>query len=233
MGSTFAAESPGHGGVGSPPRAWGVPLAAFYGGGAPRFTPTCVGSTPMPPLRWSAATVHPHVRGEYSRQPITDASLNGSPPRAWGVRFCAINRINSSRFTPTCVGSTRRRTSATCRAGWFTPTCVGSTMRSMVGAFRLLGSPPRAWGVRGVLCPWLCYWRFTPTCVGSTTVSRALEPTLPVHPHVRGEYGWNRDRRPRRRGSPPRAWGVRVVAGGREGCCRFTPTCVGSTRVAP
>ena len=51
----------------------------------------------------------------------------------------------------------------------------------------------------------------------------------PVHPHVRGEYvadggsyaPWN--------GSPPRAWGILIVASEAMEFSRFTPTCVGNT----
>ena len=52
---------------GSSPRAWGIHGRAACTLKVGRFIPTCVGNTPpcsCPACRWS---VHPHVRGEYSR----------------------------------------------------------------------------------------------------------------------------------------------------------------------
>ena len=72
--------------VGSPPRAWGIPLeavAALHTSGSPprawgildtlsrtplgsRFTPTCVGNTERRKSTAPRPPVHPHVRGEYA-----------------------------------------------------------------------------------------------------------------------------------------------------------------------
>src|SRR5690606_3350618 len=50
--------------VGSPPRAWGRPPLDPIPRGAPRFTPTCVGTTTHLNARPRIHTVHPHVRGD-------------------------------------------------------------------------------------------------------------------------------------------------------------------------
>ena len=114
---------------GSPPRAWGQ-LACRRAASvrmavhphvrgddhsahaarrlAPRFTPTCVGTTTFLRCnRCAVCTVHPHVRGDNAMQhaaalqrsavhphvrgdnaPVTDSNPGscGSPPRAWGQR---------------------------------------------------------------------------------------------------------------------------------------------------
>ena len=115
---------------GSPPRAWGQLLPPPLQTLCARFTPTCVGTTPV----------------------VIAGSLNhvGSPPRAWGQLVIIVENILIHRFTPTCVGTTneywycnshlpvhphvRGDNQAPHRsrysAGRFTPTCVGTTQIS-------------------------------------------------------------------------------------------------------
>jgi len=187
---------------GSPPRAWGrLSLPAkgnpwrpvhphvrgedeHHRGDHPpghRFTPTCVGKTmstfffrlPLPgspPRAWgrrrrrrstrTLTAVHPHVRGEDEQRPVL-----------------AVRRL---RFTPTCVGKTRRGTGERRSSVRFTPTCVGKTRSAAARAARSCGSPPRAWG--------------------RPAAAAAIVQEAPVHPHVRGE-----DHRGDREGrGPPR-----------------------------
>ena len=71
---------------GSSPRAWGIlweSAAPWY---AIRFIPTCVGNTPSWRSPSVAATVHPHVRGEYLRSSPSRGRRVGSSPRAWGIQ---------------------------------------------------------------------------------------------------------------------------------------------------
>ncbi len=193
--------------------------------------------------------VHPHVCGENLSAYPSTGGISGSPPRVWGKRrrspthhglrtvhphvcgenaMSALNKVEGGRFTPTCVGKTRRR-------GW------------PVGA--RCGSPPRVWGkltsyaslsrCRSVH-PHVCgenvritllihrLARFTPTCVGKTGRVRAsagphggspprvwgkrsvpsrLFPSRTVHPHVCGENGYGALLVVPKHGSPPRVWG--------------------------
>ncbi len=69
---------------GSPPHAWGRPIApplpsAFY-----RFTPTCVGKTKCCYVWFQWVTVHPHMRGEDVNHCFKMSGWAGSPPHAWG-----------------------------------------------------------------------------------------------------------------------------------------------------
>ena len=194
---------------GSPPRAWGQRFV-----GAPS-------SAPFP--------VHPHVRGDNGR-------FRNWPPRRSvhphvrgdnGFADYAVSTVK--RFTPTCVGTTRRvwglrgviavhphvrgANVRPLRVGIhnqrFTPTCVGTTSALFARKGDGTGSPPRAWGQRPPSSPYIRYSRFTPTCVGTTISARV---------RMRAAAG-----------SPPRAWGQRAPGPVSRILSRFTPTCVGTT----
>ncbi len=91
--------------------------------------------------------------------------------------------------------------------------------------------------------------RFTPTCVGTARRSGEGWPSAAVHPHVRGDGSGVSGGSSSAAGSPPRAWGRRLlvarkrcggtvhphVRGDGSGAVRevsrpnrFTPTCVGT-----
>ena len=87
------------------------------------------------------------------------------------------------------------------------------------------------WGRRPPQCSCRAAQRFTPTCVGKTSSELARESTSGVHPHVCGEDNTRSLSQVVNGGSPPRVWGR---LGGDDGVVvelRFTPTCVGKTRV--
>jgi len=101
--------------IGSPPRAWGRHLVCGQLSYVQRFTPTCVGTAEAPPCNAPPASVHPHVRGDCAEYAAVNAAEHGSPPRAWGRRSGRLRPPEQRRFTPTCVGTARRRA----------PTCGG------------------------------------------------------------------------------------------------------------
>ncbi len=72
--------------------------------------------------------------------------------------------------------------------------------------------------------------RFTPTGVGTTSSRASWAGGSAVHPHGRGDNLAMCPLRCASAGSPPRAWGQRLVAPARLGRGRFTPTGVGTTR---
>ena len=55
---------------GSSPRAWGIRVERDLWLRGIRFIPTCVGNTIILPINLYMYTVHPHVRGEYTRSRI-------------------------------------------------------------------------------------------------------------------------------------------------------------------
>ena len=92
------------------------------------------------------------------------------------------------------------------------------------------GSPPRAWGRQYSMASLRCERRFTPTCVGTAFAQLRSDDQMSVHPHVRGDGVLAPPALWSFIGSPPRAWGRRAPAWGRNKRVRFTPTCVGTAR---
>ena len=134
--------------------------------------------------------------------------LAGSPPRAWG-QLAYISEVSiTGRFTPTCVGTTRRPGPRSSPATVH-PHVRGDNRRAYSERVRPAGSPPRAWGQR----------------IGA---SRARQ-SRPVHPHVRGDNIRRATSSVSSSGSPPRAWGQHLPIRTKRVFVRFTPTCVGTT----
>src|SRR5438094_690745 len=90
--------------VGSPPHAWGSHQGMLIKTTHDRFTPTCVGKPSAATGSRCASAVHPHMRGEAVLLPDPPSVVHGSPPHAWGSRFCPRGQRLLRRFTPTCVG---------------------------------------------------------------------------------------------------------------------------------
>ncbi len=153
----------------------------------------------------------------------------GSPPRAWGQRDLTHRRDFEVRFTPTCVGTTRMRC---CIPGHISvhPHVRGDNLAGTPMKISMIGSPPRAWGQRVILQDFVTDPRFTPTCVGTTFIVSVQPRDVSVHPHVRGDNATEAAEFRRAFGSPPRAWGQPAPDRAALHQCRFTPTCVGTTR---
>ena len=195
-----------------------------------RFIPTCVGLTA--PFRGAIAevSVHPHMRGAYSR------------PSAPGTA--------SVRFIPTCVGLTAVSDLSDLSGSGSSPHAWGllgdddvqhshiSVHPHMRGAYDHQG---RTVAIKQ---------RFIPTCVGLTVYSQSSSPFFSVHPHMRGAYVVADAVFAPGIGSSPHAWGLRMAAtvrgrrlpvhphmrgayghlgAGAVEDRRFIPTCVGLT----
>ena len=217
-----------HGDIGSSPRARGIPSVIAPNGSIRRFIPTCVGNTFRQFRRSGGESVHPHVRGEYSRAALRQSAHNGSSPRAWGILGTTGTDGLLDRFIPTCVGNTAGRRCGN-RRTTVHPHVRGEYLGPPERMACWIGSSPRAWGILPFRPPRPGQSRFIPTCVGNTSIPSSPARPEPVHPHVRGEYITQPVRQPGLHGSSPRAWGilhgqVLDLVG-----IRFIPTCVGNT----
>ena len=172
---------------GSPPRVWGIRNQLVDLGVLHRFTPTCVGNTAAHPFNAHRPPVHPHVCGEYFLDKGVTGLRCGSPPRVWGILIPPVIIWGHSRFTPTCVGNTGSG------RGWqhirpVHPHVCGEYFCFCTSYLCRYGSPPRVWGILTGIIGYLTTARFTPTCVGNTAGSGMLWLARAVHPHVCGEY---------------------------------------------
>ena len=107
MRGEYAPEDEPPGGLpGSSPHAWGILSFVPLSSRIFRFIPTCVGNTSWTASRRKAATVHPHMRGEYATHAPQAMPEDGSSPHAWGIPPVGIAAGIKRRFIPTCVGNT-------------------------------------------------------------------------------------------------------------------------------
>ena len=160
----------------------------------------------------------------------TNAKINGSSPRAWGLfaqdaqktmygavhpHVRGVYACSSSKITQD--GGSSPRAWGLCGRGRerdilprFIPTCVGFISGTWIRACQLAVHPH----VRGVyVCSRLLppfVTRFIPTCVGFIYAAHRTQPLRPVHPHVRGVYGVTPKKGQILNGSSPRAWGLWV-----------------------
>ena len=134
-------------------------------------------------------SVHPHLRGDHCMAFQTFGSAIGSSPPAWGPRAQHNNLLLSSRFIPTCVGTT-----AALRSHWAAfsvhPHLRGDHRYYQDKNVALSGSSPPAWGPRGLVQPIFC--------------------VQSVHPHLRGDHRMKQLFPNGIDGSSPPAWGPRV-----------------------
>ncbi len=176
---------------------------------ARRSIPTCVGNTPPRSSSTSAGTVHPHVRGEYGHLLREHGEVIGPSPRAWGIPHAAAQKDRFSRSIPTCVGNTHLAR-VNSRFDTVHPHVRGEYLAVDDLPCAHLGPSPRAWGIPQMLDWMIDRCRSIPTCVGNTLPCVEVASSLPVHPHVRGEYVSVRIGAPAMTGPSPRAWGIHV-----------------------
>ena len=135
------------------------------------------------------------------------------------------------RFIPTWVGNTSYLQRALCSVSVHPH--VGGEYRLQMNAGDLIdGSSPRGWGIlSGLMCVFFKS-RFIPTWVGNTRSLWVSVQSLPVHPHVGGEYHCHVFDNAPSLGSSPRGWGIRRCSRLYGLDSRFIPTWVGNTLVS-
>ena len=197
-----------------------------------RFTPTGVGTAERGHCSPVSRSVHPHRRGDGGGISRDLLALFGSPPQAWGRRRGRGSRRGHTRFTPTGVGTAWPHSAARCKPSVH-PHRRGDGARWASPPSPISGSPPQAWGrllLHEVIDKRA---RFTPTGVGTARPTVAAKYGVAVHPHRRGDGTRTHYEDKIAVGSPPQAWGRRVVAPRVRPLVRFTPTGVGTARSRP
>ena len=192
--------------AGSPPRAWGQCAVAGAGSGIERFTPTGVGTIHRRTSRGPRSSVHPHGRGDNATTHRLRKTTSGSPPRAWGQSRGELVELPARRFTPTGVGTMRKRPAPNGSSAVH-PHGRGDNPTEAIRRVRIGGSPPQAWGQCRVRAENPLLKRFTPTGVGTINTHLPDRATHAVHPHGRGDNPQAHVAGPPQFGSPPRAWG--------------------------
>ena len=171
-----------------------------------RFTPTGVGTILYDRIAPLIEAVHPHGRGDNARGIGAPSRPRGSPPRAWGQWRDGRAACASAGFTPTGVGTIRRRATTSHRQKVH-PHGRGDNLVGRSNRGRTYGSPPRAWGQSALGIDDQIRVRFTPTGVGTIGFRANGTTRVAVHPHGRGDNGERHSLVLARHGSPPRAWG--------------------------
>ena len=193
--------------IGSSPHAWGTHKGRMNTGLVGRFIPTCVGNTSFIGNLNISIAVHPHMRGEHFIYWEFEYLDSGSSPHAWGTPEEIKSRTERNRFIPTCVGNTGR---------WYPfgpapavhPHMRGEHDERTLTWGESTGSSPHAWGTPGIRPSNRMHRRFIPTCVGNTESYTLVCIYSSVHPHMRGEHGFNGRKSGRGCGSSPHAWGT-------------------------
>ena len=173
-----------------------------------RFTPTCVGNMKPPVKKVTNMRFTPTCVGNIKRSVWSVPIVRFTPTCVGNIPIACIQRLTTSVHPHVCGEYV-----STISQGVFSavhPHVCGEYNKSLKTKKRLIGSPPRVWGIytgRGVEFADL---RFTPTCVGNMIVAIWINGLMngspprvwgisltkiiggrnaPVHPHVCGEYG--------------------------------------------
>ena len=137
--------------TGSPPHAWGQRRRRF--------------------VTADRLQVHPHMRGDNIIPLFLRFQAHGSPPHAWGQLTSIGTASTAVPVHPHMRGDNSVFAGSNGDTRWFTPTCVGTTARRTLANFTTSGSPPHAWGQRALRNIEAAPYRFTPTCVGTTLLT--------------------------------------------------------------
>ena len=188
---------------GSPPRSWGKPSQTCTSAVDPRFTPTLVGKTATASMTAAGHRFTPTLVGK-TRRKVADGSAATVHPHARGenTNHCAV--CADERFTPTLVGKTRVG-KFTASGARFTPTLVGKTSGE---ATRLPHASvhPHARGEN--FCRHSAVYRAVhPHARGENLAASASGGPAPGSPPRSWGKHRSRDAATSIAGSPPRSWG--------------------------
>ena len=133
-------------------------------------------------------SVHPHLRGAYSRVPVARVTEFGSSPHTWGIRSAGFRSSRQRRFIPTYVGHTMNSSRTIRKSLPVHPHIRGAYWQGLEIPPALGGSSPHTWGIRVHHPKTSKPLRFIPTYVGHTVDYGIIIARKSVHPHIRGAY---------------------------------------------
>ena len=172
-------------------------------------------------------SVHPHLCGEHSTNPVEWLANIGSSPRMWGTFGGKDNAAFNHRFIPTNVGNIVRPCSVSSLEPVHPHLC-GEHEGTSYSAGTALGSSPRMWGTCWQIRFVDRHNRFIPTNVGNISVQIRRASLRAVHPHLCGEHPAGTISAGSAYGSSPRMWGTYRPAAVGNRTERFIPTNVGN-----
>ena len=216
--------------VGSPPRVRGKPRDALETRVHAGITPACAGKTSCSPCVTNAFEDHPRVCGENRLKRLPTGSGTGSPPRVRGKPHRGDDHRGSDGITPACAGKTQEKQDRSAQSEDHPRVC-GENAGCGRSLQRVVGSPPRVRGKRGLVPLSLDTLRITPACAGKTFAGRVAGACQKDHPRVCGENAIAKVKQNMKEGSPPRVRGKHCVTVYIDDAGRITPACAGKTYV--
>jgi len=169
------------------------------------------------------------MRGENDSHSHICAFYNRYTPTCVGKTAGHLDRLKDETVHPHMRGENIPFLSGLPRGSGTPPHAWGKRWKTSELWSRSTGTPPHAWGKRCSGQISRQSRRYTPTCVGKTSTAITPAAMLTVHPHMRGENLHASTSQHGADGTPPHAWGKRVIINQRTGNLRYTPTCVGKT----
>ena len=177
--------------AGSPPHVWGVRWGVYTTSRKDYGSPPHVWGV-LPNIVTKKEYLNgspPHVWGVRISRWTRCCVSSGSPPHVWGVRRRACVPCRRSAVHPHMCGEYMRSFMRDEGESRFTPTCVGSTRYGYYVGVSRVGSPPHVWGV--LLFVRFAKWFFSgspPHVWGVPPRTRRSRRRRTVHPHMCGEY---------------------------------------------
>ena len=151
----------------SSPHTWGTPVRLVQRRDGVRFIPTYVRNSYSCSCWTRPRTVHPHMRGELTYDPMRCQPSSGSSTHTWGTRLVESLVLDTPRFIPTCVGNSPLPTSSSA-ATPVHPHIRGELIWMWPFGRYQYGSSPHTWGTHGPGSLDLDGCRFIPTYVGNS-----------------------------------------------------------------
>ncbi len=193
-----------------------------------RLTPARAGTTLLKGPDDLLRAAHPRSRGDHLIGAKPRMGKTGSPPLARGPHDVGLGELGDSRLTPARAGTTPP-TGGRCSSLTAHPRSRGDHRPRAPGRMGRHGSPPLARGPPTPSAGSYGTTRLTPARAGTTPVGVVAGSVATAHPRSRGDHPTPRRGSRGRSGSPPLAWGPRLLRRRMIVATRLTPARAGTT----